>query len=299
MKQSDGRAHRVLIMGAGDAGTAFLNILTGEKLVEIVGVLDHDPKALGLALAREHGIDVFFNMGAALAACEPCIVFNLTSDRSLELVASEVLGPGCIIGASEAKLIWRVLSNLHAAKEDLNYQAMHDVLTGKYNRRFLLETTKRGLSEAKRYNTPYSIALFDIDRFKLINDHYGHAAGDEVLKAVADYLESYIRASDTLGRWGGEEFLMLLPHTRAKDATLAVEKLLALLKSCPIEVGGGRSVSISFSAGVVDFQSGGDDKPIEDMVDEMLVEADRRLYQAKSNGRGCVVGAEKAGASGC
>ncbi|MDX8410876.1 MAG: diguanylate cyclase [Mariprofundaceae bacterium] len=293
VKQPEARPHRVLIMGAGRAGTAFLKILSSERLVEIAGVLDNNPRATGLALARERGIKVFSNMGTALDECEPCLVFNLTGDRALEMLVSEVLGPGFIIGNDEARLIWRMLSNLHATKEKMSHQAMHDVLTGKYNRRFLLESARRGLSEARRYRTPYSIALFDIDRFKLINDHYGHVAGDGVLKAVADHLESHVRDSDTLGRWGGEEFLMLLPHTREKDATMKVDKLLAGLKCLQIDVGDGKTVSISFSAGVVDFHGEGDGQSIDALVDELLVEVDRRLYRAKARGRGCVEGAQE------
>ena len=287
------QAHRVLIMGAGRVGEAFLDILSDEHLVEVVGVFDHDLNAPALAAARAKGIDVYVNMGAALAACEPCLVFNLTGDRTLEMMAAEMLGPGCVIGVDEAWLIWRMLSNLQAAKEDLSYQVMHDVMTGKYNRRFLIESMKHGLSEAMRYNKPYSFALLDIDCFKLINDGYGHAAGDEVLKAFANYVASNVRASDIMGRWGGEEFLILLPHTTVENAVQAVENLLSQIKRLPIDVGDGRTVTISFSAGVTEYYGGDERIPVDELVDNMLSRVDHLMYQAKASGRGCVIGVEK------
>lgn len=283
-------------MGAGTSGSALLELMVDEQLVEVVGVLDRAPRAPGLAIAASRGIPVYHDVASALAACRPCVAFNLTGSQAVELAAVEVLGPGSVIGGGETRLIWRMLDNLHAAKKELSYQAMHDVLTGKYNRRFMLESVTRGISEAKRYKSPYSVALLDLDRFKLVNDTYGHAAGDTVLKNVADHLSARIRASDYLGRWGGEEFLILLPQTREEDATLAIGNLLARLKRLPIDVGKGKAVHITFSAGVVAFSDYDSDRPVEEMVDHLLVEADRRMYEAKARGRGCVVGMEKIGA---
>lgn len=284
--------HRVLILGAGRGGSALLEMFIEEDLVNVAGVMDRDPEAPGMALAKKHGIATYTDLEAALKACAPCIAFNLTNNEMVENVAADMLGAGGVIGGLEARLIWRMVTQLQAAKEDLSYQASHDPLTDAYNRRFLLKKMGSGLKEAARYRFPYSVAIIDLDHFKAINDTYGHEAGDIVLKEATRHLQACMRSVDTLGRWGGEEFLVLLPHTLAAEAVKAADHWLTSLRETPVHFAG-KDIPVSFSAGIACFE--GEDKSAasDEEADALLVAADRRLYHAKQAGRGRIIGPEE------
>ena len=114
-------------------------------------------------------------MEEALNGCAPCIAFNMTGNEMVEAVASEFLGAGGVIGGVQANLIWHMVTNLKKAKQALRFQASHDELTGLYNRRYMMEQLQHGLSEAVRYQHPYSVVMLDIDHFKQVNDMHGHA----------------------------------------------------------------------------------------------------------------------------
>lgn len=153
-----------------------------------------------------------------------------------------------------------------------------DYLTGLYNRRFMEEALKREKAVADRYGITFSLILLDIDNFKLINDIYGHAKGDEVLVKVAQILKDNLRASDLCGRWGGEEFLILLRSANLSQGLNKAEKLrelIAKLNIPPIE-------SITASFGVAEYNS-------PESYEETLRRADLALYRAKSQGKNCVI----------
>ncbi|PIP03734.1 MAG: GGDEF domain-containing protein, partial [Zetaproteobacteria bacterium CG23_combo_of_CG06-09_8_20_14_all_54_7] len=125
-----------------------LEMLQNEDLVSVVAVVDIDPDAPGLKMARELGIPVYHNAELALRASAPCVAFNVTHNEMLEAVASEVLGAGGVIGGLEARLIWRIISNMRDAQDELHFQASHDVLTGLYNRRHIMTQLHQGVSQA-------------------------------------------------------------------------------------------------------------------------------------------------------
>jgi len=287
--------HRAVILGAGRGGTAMLEMLLEENLVSVVGMVDINPDAPGLALAREHGIAIYNNAEEALRACAPCVSFNMTHNEMLEEVASEILGAGGIVGGLEARLIWRIISNMKDAQSELHFQASHDVLTGLYNRRYMMDQLYQGVSQATRYRHPYAIVVMDLDRFKQVNDIYGHAAGDKVLSTMAGILRESVRDADIAGRWGGEEFLVLLPHTDLDGARQAAEQWLKRVLATPLDVGGGKAVQVSFCAGVAMFDPV-HGKPavkqalnIDQQVETLLHLADKRMYLAKDGGRSRVV----------
>jgi len=290
MKRLRDDPSRVVILGAGSGGTAMLEMLSKEGLVDIVAVADHSANAPGMQLARKLGVAVYTDIEEALHASAPCVVFNLTGNEMVEAVASDILGTGAVIGGMEARLMWRMVTDLHEAKSKLEFQASHDELTGLYNRRHMVAELKRELPRVLRYQIPFSLALMDLDHFKVINDTQGHAAGDAVLKHVADLMGRQARSVDVIGRWGGEEFLVLLPHSEADDAKYAVEKWLEVVKREPVEVDMDISVDVSFSAGVATFKEVDASDDVEEMTDRLLARADERLYQAKHAGRGRVIG---------
>jgi len=154
------------------------------------------------------------------------------------------------------------------------HNASYDVLTNTYNRRIFEEIFLKELSRAKRYSHPLSIILLDIDEFKLFNDNYGHKTGDKVLCAIADLLHKSIRDSDTLARWGGEEFIIILPNISIDQATEKAE----LIRQEIADFLFFDSMKITCSFGVTSYVD-------KDNSDSIFARADKALYRAKEFNR--------------
>jgi len=285
MKHFKEDPRRVLILGGGSGGMAALEMLRDESLVEIVGVADVNPDAEGMKLAKELGIPVFDSIEAGIAACAPCVAFNLTGNEMVEDVVAEKLGVGGVIGGLEARLIVRMINRIKETKKQLLREATHDHLTGIYNRRYIMTLLEKDLSQAARYEFPYSVVLIDLDHFKHVNDTYGHPAGDVVLISAVQALKSSIREADTLGRWGGEEFLVLLPHTPGDEALKVAQKWIDAVAESPVTLPDGQTINISFSAGVASYAETHDRQPVQQRIEALLRQADNNLYQAKRAGR--------------
>ncbi len=285
---------RVVILGAGRGGSAMLETLLEEDLVEVVAMVDIDTHAQGLMLAKDHHIQTYTDVEQAILACAPCVVFNLTGNEMVEEVAASILGVGGVIGGLEARLMWRMVTDLKKAKKDLEFQASHDMLTNLVNRRFMLTQIEQELDRCRRYGATCSVVMLDLDHFKQVNDHYGHAAGDEVLKVLTSRISQHLRGADTLARWGGEEFLVLLPHTSKAEAKMAAEKCLQVIVSKEIKLGLSVHVSVSFSAGVACFDELRQEQSLKGLADEMLMLADKRLYRAKDLGRAQIISEDEA-----
>jgi diguanylate cyclase (GGDEF)-like protein len=155
-------------------------------------------------------------------------------------------------------------------------RASTDALTGLANRRAAGETAHRMAAQAGRTAAPLAAILFDLDHFKQINDTHGHPKGDEVLAAVGDVAGSVVRASDFAGRYGGEEFLVLLPGTQSEGARLVAEKLREAISELQV-AGVERRITASFGVAAVPEHAGD--------ANELLRQADRALYVAKRDGR--------------
>ncbi len=166
--------------------------------------------------------------------------------------------------------------------EESRWMATTDLLTGLLNRRAFLESTGREVARTKRYNDVLSVILLDVDHFKQINDRRGHAAGDTVLAAVGKLLNQALRTCDIVARWGGEEFVLVLPSTSLEGAEQVAERVRALLEAASIKDGNGDAVPVTASFGVAQYMSG---ETLEQVVDR----ADRAMYLAKSSGRNRVV----------
>lgn len=175
------------------------------------------------------------------------------------------------------------INPLHELTEELRRLADCDPLTGMLNRRRFLELAEREVERAKRYGLALSLVMLDVDHFKQVNDQYGHAVGDQLLKGLAQLLKEHLRGPDCLGRLGGEEFALVLPHTAQHQAVSWAEQLLTRLRTWRLPLDTGETLSMTASFGVC--QLGGD----AGGVDSLLVQADRLMYQAKRNGRNQVV----------
>jgi diguanylate cyclase (GGDEF)-like protein len=156
-----------------------------------------------------------------------------------------------------------------------------DTLTGLFNRRGFLEASDGAVLRSRRSGRPLSIVLADVDRFKEVNDSLSHAAGDAALKALAGALRSALRAQDTVARWGGDEFIVLLPETAKEGALRVSESLRAVVSALRVDFEGAR-VHLTLSLGVAEHFA---DRSVEDTI----AEADSALYQAKEEGRNRVV----------
>jgi diguanylate cyclase len=169
-------------------------------------------------------------------------------------------------------------AELTGALAEVQRLATRDELTGLANRRQILERLEQEQRHAERIDRPFCVSIIDIDNFKAINDRLGHAAGDEVLRAFARESAAMLRAGDLLGRWGGEEFLLLMRDTGAHQGEAAVWRMLHRLRALPWEGG----AHLTFSAGVVEHRRG-------DQFADTVARADRVMYQAKRAGRNTVL----------
>jgi diguanylate cyclase (GGDEF)-like protein len=177
----------------------------------------------------------------------------------------------------------------------LTAEARTDAKTGLLNAAAWQRDAATELSRARAYRPPASVAIIDIDHFKAVNDTHGHLAGDRVLRAISDRFKAQLREGDLIGRFGGEEFAVLLPHTAATEARRVAERLRGRIADEPIAVGDSRDTSvlvdITVSVGVAELADAGQD------LDELLAAADAALYEAKNAGRNriCVMAPALAG----
>lgn len=163
---------------------------------------------------------------------------------------------------------------LKKANAELEKSASTDLLTGTWNRRFFFSAVEAEMKRCRRYENPMSILLFDIDNFKEINDSFGHQTGDRVLVEFAKVLTASIRETDSLTRWGGEEFIVLAPNLNENDAGQLAERLRVLIEAHNFQL----PVPVTVSIGIVEFDP-------DDDLDAWLKKADDALYRAKGAGR--------------
>ncbi len=169
--------------------------------------------------------------------------------------------------------------SLVQAREAMRFKATHDILTGVWNRGAILETLDREISRSRREGSSLGVLIVDLDHFKPVNDNYGHLAGDDVLREVTKRMHSEIRPYDALGRYGGEEFLILLPGCGAPETAEKAERLRKAVFQQPIETQAG-PLEVTISLGGVATL----DWPV-DVANQILQMADAALYHAKEEGR--------------
>jgi two-component system cell cycle response regulator len=176
-----------------------------------------------------------------------------------------------------AELMSRVRINARSfqLRKRLEYLAVTDGLTGLFNHRHSFERLEKEIHRSKRYGHPLSVIMMDIDDFKRVNDEYGHRAGDRVLQAMGQKIQSLIRASDIAGRYGGEEFMIVLPETVLENAVKAGEKIRTAISAKRLD---GVQKPITVSLGVTQYKEG-------ESAEALVNRADALLYRAKMNGK--------------
>lgn len=262
------------------------DLLTGVETNSVIGLNDAAilMEALKLVKHPEAFLDrvkELYENPELTDHCEIALVDNRTLERrSIVLYNQEA----ALIGRAWFFLDITPQKEIEKKLKELTFQ---DPLTGVANRRYFFERADQEIMRSQRYLDPLSIALLDIDHFKQINDNYGHAAGDEILKAVTDCIQSLIRhvdvfarvgGTDVFARIGGEEFALLLPNTNLEQATQLAERIrhkIAAIK-LPIKTG---HISCTISIGIAMF------RPTDTGVEDCMIRADKAMYSAKRHGR--------------
>jgi len=173
----------------------------------------------------------------------------------------------------------RLQDELRVKNSTLARLSTLDELTGLRTRRYVCDLLSVELMRARRYRTPLAVWMADLDHFKQVNDSHGHLAGDAVLRGVAQRLLHSLRATDTAGRYGGEELLVVLPQNDAKGASVPAERWRQAVEHEPFELGDGSAVRVTLSAGVAEYHSE------MECPEDLIAAADAALYRAKDQGR--------------
>jgi diguanylate cyclase (GGDEF)-like protein len=208
-------------------------------------------------------------------------LIELRDGRSIERTSRPQWLGGKVIGRvwsyRDVTHLRRMEAALRASEEQLRELAIRDALTGLYNRRHLHQRLDEEIARARRTGRGFALAMLDIDHFKEVNDEHGHQRGDEVLCAFAKDLLGRVRKTDCLGRWGGEEFLLILPETAREAALGLLEELRAHVSRQRTDL-----PRFTVSVGVAEFPADATE------LLPIVAAADARLYQAKNSGRNCV-----------
>ena len=188
--------------------------------------------------------------------------------------ADIALGPVTTASGTQVMAVVRDISARKELEAQLAHMALHDPLTGLANRSLLLDRLNHAMRQAQRERKQVALVLLDLDRFKLVNDSYGHQIGDEVLRRIAARLGQGLRSTDTVARLGGDEFAWVLPNVGGRQAAMVM--LVKLLRAVPTQVKvGRRTIDIGVSAGLALYPDDGHD------VDTLMRVADVELYAAK------------------
>jgi len=216
------------------------------------------------------------------------VTFNVDdAERAYRLNNMLVVALFILTAVAFLGVVFRLIISFHRkierAEAKIRKMAVTDFLTGLKNRRFIIDQLSKELSRGARYKRPVSCVIFDIDYFKKVNDSYGHDAGDKVLVSIGELVEFQCREIDTLGRYGGEEFLLVFPETEIESAEHVANRIRSSIENLKISITETEEISVTASFGISYFNPELGDKVPE--VDQLIKLADEALYKAKENGR--------------
>lgn len=258
---------------------------TGEKALEIVVQEKFDLILLDLELPDIPGFEVCRIIKEKLKLIDiPIIFLTMKTDKNTIMTAFDLGGVDFITKPFSYKEViarCRVHINLKKVKEELeeknkklNELILMDSLTGLYNHNYIYQRLEEEIEKSERYKKNLAVIMFDIDDFKKINDNYGHIKGDEILKKVAEYLKNSFRRVDIVGRYGGEEFMIILPETDFEKACLSAERARKNIANRNFAL----DKNVTVSGGVAQFLHGENTLILVDR-------ADKGMYKAKNNGK--------------
>lgn len=264
-----------------------LSALDGEFAIEIANEDNPDLILLDVMMPGMDGFDVCRALQLNNDTKEIPIIFITakTDDKSIEQgyeiggadYVTKPFRPKELIAKVKRELkIQDLIHSLEKSQNELTFLASTDSLTRLYNRRYFLEASKNIINIAKRDKNDISLLIFDIDRFKNINDSYGHDVGDDVIALFAQTLKKQVRTSDIVCRWGGEEFVVMLHSTDIESATVIAENIKHEIELLHVKVKNEQEIHFTTSIGVT---------KVETDIHEAIKKADEALYEAKSSGR--------------
>lgn len=263
-------------MGVGSCGTA---AYLGERIV-VEDIMTHEYWAPYAELAKNAGLGACWSEPIISSEGKVLGTFAIYHEKPTTPTSED------IERIKFAANVAAVAIENRDAREELEQRAYYDYLTGLANRRYFIEYAESEISRRNRYDNPLSLIMFDIDYFKKINDTYGHNVGDITLQKIAEICRTILRDIDFVGRLGGEEFAVLLPHTTLNEAAQAAERLRAAFENEKIELPKNNQVKFTASFGVSACKG-------KITIDTLLNQADSALYDAKKGGRNLVCTANK------
>ena len=276
----DGVTRAMVSAWLGGSGFEVVAARDGDEALVVATDQQPDLLLVDVTMPGLDGYDVCRAIQAASAVPPPVIFLTAHATTTARVAGLDAGAVDYIVKPFEqAELLARVRAALRtkAVRDGFVEQATRDGLTGLLNRREIDINAEAAVKLAERHGRTLSFLMVDIDHFKRINDRFGHAAGDEVLRETARRILTSCRASDVVGRYGGEEFLLLLPETTADDAVTTGDKLRRVLSEQPIELDE-LKIPVTASVGVAAW-----DPPMR--TAELYEAADRALYRAKALGR--------------
>jgi len=235
------------------------------------------PQVCELRMLKKDGAQIWVQLSATVAqdadGAPQCrvAISNITGRKQAE---------EALRGAKESLELTN--RDLQTALAHVQQLARIDELTGVNNRRCLGELAEHEFAIAARYQHPVSVIMFDIDHFKLVNDRFGHAVGDQMLKHIVQVACTQLRKVDMIGRYGGEEFVIVLPVTNAQQAYPLAERIREGVAALRLDIGKGQ-VAVTVSIGIAEMRHASEDKSVESVI----AHADKAMYAAKAAGRNC------------
>ena len=286
----DAAIRRLMKLYLTRAGYSNIEIPTGEEARRQLNEVDWDIAILDRRLPDMDGVLLCHELKSN-PAFKTRYVIMLTGEseqedkvQGLDLGADDYItkpfqAAELLARIRAAKRIVDLQKELVESNKRLEMLSITDGLTKLYNHRYLQDELARAFDESMRYQRPLSFAIIDLDFFKKVNDTYGHAVGDEVLKAVSKMFQDSIRSTDLAARYGGEEFAVMMPETDLADAMIFAEKIRTMVESTPIETQAG-TIATTVSIGVSTIPH-----TRIHAAQELVVAADQALYRAKKSGR--------------
>lgn len=272
--------HRLVTTHLSTEPLTFYSAYDGQQTLDLSRKIIPDLLLLDVDMPKPNGLEVCRALKADPKTSGIAIIFLTAETNTAQKVKGWELGAFDYVTKpfepTELRARVRAALRIKELIDLLSDQAMIDGLTGLRNRAYFDDRLSREIASAGRHKTALSCVMVDVDNFKQFNDRYGHAVGDEALRHAGRIFREGVRLEDTVCRYGGEEFVALLPHTSLAQAVVVAERIRAQLEASPLPHQGG-DLKITASFGVADILSAGQES--------LVTVADRALYSAKKDGR--------------